>query len=274
MFLFKYFRKSFDFKNLLTNLKLSKFKILIYFIFIIVIANFPLSYQTIKNNGGKLDFIAESFKKEVPLNWDLPDDIIIKGGKLISNNDKKQYVNKHGNITYIINLQKKLDNINNYKNHIILSEENILFIDDKANFLEVKGYLGFDNDEFKFKELKLASGQEKVAKFNEFGLSLEKSFSKYTIAYTLFRNIVVQIFINIIYVLILSCFIMLFKFKYEKFLSFGQTINFVVLAMGLPSILAFFIGLLSFPFGPVVFQLTVGLIIMMVLLINGRKTFS
>ncbi|VEU81133.1 DUF1189 family protein [Haploplasma axanthum] len=273
MFLIKYFKNSFEFPKLLKSLDKPFWKIIIYFIVLVLIANFPASYEAVKNDGSRLDFVIEDFSKEIPINWDLPNDIVIKGGKLINNGDQKVYKNKHKDITYIINNQEKITDITQYKNHIILSEESIIYVDGKGKFLEAIGYKGFSDDQFSFKELKISNQENQKILFEKFASSIEKSFSSYTVFYTIVRNNLTQILVNVIYVLILSGLVQLFRFGYQNFISFKDTIKFVVLSMGLASVLAFFSGLLSFPFGPVVFQLTTGMTVMLVMLIFGKKTF-
>lgn len=272
MFLVKFFKQSFTFKTLLKNANQKLWKLIIYFILLILIANFPATYDAFKSKGSRLDFIIEDFDSSTPLEWDIPENFKISGGLLITNGDTKEYINTHRDITYIINKQEVIEDVNNYKNHIIFFEKNLVYIDSKGNFLEAIDYTGFE-DVFNFRELSLSSMEDKVELFKVFAYSVEKSFAKDIVIFTVLRNNIIQIFINIIYVILLAALIQLFKFGYQDFLSFYDSVKFVILSLGLPAVLSFGIGLLSIGFAPVIFQLASGMTVMLVVLIFGKKTF-
>lgn len=271
MFIFKFFIKSFKFPKLLKSTNEKMWKIIVYFLILVLVSTFPASYEAVKNEGSRLDFIIEDFNREIPINWDIPNNIIIKGGRLITDDDKT-YVNKHLDITYIINNKEVID-AKKYTNHIIMSEKSILYIDGKGNYLESFDYKGFSEDQFDFLELELATGDEKVKLFQEFARSIEKSFATQIVLYTVLRNSATQIIINIVYVLLLAGLVQLFKFGYQNFLSYKESVKFVVLAMGLPATITFLMGIFVAAFAPVVFQLSMGMVVMLVILIYGKKTF-
>lgn len=273
MFLIKFFKQSFQFPTLLKNTNQKIWKIIIYFILLILIANFPASFQVVKEQGSRLDFLVEDFSKETPVNWNLPDDISIKGGKLLTNGNTTEYINNFKDKTYVINKQSKVDDPNNYKNHVLLFTDSVVYIDKDGNVLEGFNYKGFDMDEYSFKALKLAHGDELTNLFNSFANSIEKSFSSHIVLFTLIRNNIVQLLINVIYVLILAGLVMLFKFAFQDFLNYRQSVTFVVLSLGLPAVITFGIGLLSVAFAPVVFQLVSGMVVMIVMLVFAKKTF-
>lgn len=274
MFLIKMFKDSFNFKDLLINFNYKFWQVIIYFILLIIIANFPQTIEAYRNYGTRLDFVIEDFNEEIPYDWQLPNNMFIRGGKLVNNGDLDTYTYEHKGITYIINNQTKITDENDFLNHIIMSERSLIYIDANGNILEALDYIGFENDEFDFNKLNIATGEEKVLLYNEFASSIERTFQNEIILFTLLRNNVVQILINIIYVLLLALFIQLFKFGYQKFLSYSESIKFVILSLGLPAILTFLIGLLSPPFAPVVFQLSSGITVMLVTLIFGKKHYS
>ena len=105
MCLVRFFKQSVQFPTLLKNANQKLWKIIIYFIILILIANFPANFQVVKEQGSKLDFLIEDFSNEIPVNWDLPDDITVKGGKLITNGNTDEYINTFKGKTYIINKQ-------------------------------------------------------------------------------------------------------------------------------------------------------------------------
>lgn len=274
MFIIKMFKQSFKFKTLLINFNFKFWQIIIYFILLMLIANFPQTFEAFRNYGTRLDFIIEDFNQAKPYDWQLPNNMYIRGGKLINNGDQNVYVYEHKGITYIINNQTKIDDTNDYLNHIIFSERSLIYIDNDGNILEAFDYVGFENDEFDFSMLNVAVGEELNELYLEFATSIERTFQNEIILFTVIRNNVVQIFINILYVLLLALFIQLFRFGYQKFLTYYESIKFVVLSLGLPAVLAFLIGLLSPAFAPVVFQLASGMTVMLVTLIFGKKLYS
>jgi len=272
MFLIRMFKKSFVFKGLLKNVNEKLWKYIVYFIILMLIANFPQTLEVIRYEGTRLDFVVEDFETSTPTNWVMPSKIEIKGGKLVNNGDLNRYIYEHQGITYIINNTEKID-VNDYKNHIIFSEESIMFIDAEGNFLEEFGYRGF-TDIFRFIELNLASGEYKVEIYNDFARSIESSFSRPIVLYTIIRNNLTQIFVNIIYIIILALLVQLFRFRFQNFLSFIEGIKFVILSLGLPAVLTLIIGIFSPAFTPVVFQLSSGMTIMLVMLVFSKRTFS
>lgn len=275
MFLVKMFKDSFNFKTLLINFKYKWWQLILYFILLILIANIPLTLEAINNYGTRLDFIIEDFSSgEVPNNWEIPNDIQISGGKLINNGDQTEYTFEFKGITYIINKQGKIEDVDDFKSHIILGEESIVYIDANSNILENHGYIGFQGDTFDFYTLKTHSGEDLVEIYQMFAASIERSFQSEIILFTVVRNNLAQILVNIIYIIVLALLIQLFRFGYANFLNFRQSIKFVILSLGLPATLSFLIGFLSPAFAPVMFQLSSGLVVMFTTLIFGKKLYS
>jgi|SRR5690554_169770 len=273
MFLLRMFKDSFNFKKLLINYNYKFWQIIIYFVLLILISNVPQTIDAYNNYGTRLDFIIEDFEQEIPIDWEIPFNMSIRGGRLVNNGSNKVYINEHKGITYIINNQEKIEP-ENYKNHIILSEESLIYIDQNGNILESFNYIGFEKDSFDFDELRLSQNEEKVKLFQEFATSVERSFQDEIILFTVLRNNGVQILINILYVLLLAGFIQLFRLGYTNFLSYKDSIKYVVLSLGLPAVLSFVIGFLSPAFSPVIFQLASGMVVMLVTLIFGKKYYS
>lgn len=274
MFIIRMFKDSFRFKTLLKNVNYNFFQIIIYFLLIILIANFPQTLDAVRNYGTRLDFIIEDFNRSIPDGWNLPQNITIKGGRLINNGNLEVYTNEHEGITYIINNQTKIEDPNNYTNHIIMSERSLIYIDNDGNILESLNYIGFENDEFDFYRLSLATGEDKKLLFQEFAQSIERTFQSEIIAFTIIRNNSIQIFINIIYVLILALLIQLFRFGLQNFLTYLEGVKFVVLSLGMPAVLTFIVGIFEPAFSPVVFQLASGMTVMLVTLIFARRLYS
>lgn len=271
MFLVRYFRDSFKFKTLLITKDKTLVKSIIFFLLMIIIATFPMSLDAVKNRGTRLDFIIEHFRENT-LNWDMPSTFEIKGGKLITNGSNDEYIYEYKDITYIINFQGELNHLEN-KSSIIFQTDVITFINDKGEYMTGHGYQGFV-DVFSFKEFELASPVERTKLYEQFAENIEKSFSNQIVLFTVLRNTTVQIFTNLIYILVLSLLVQLYKFGYEKFMSYKEGLMFVLLAMGLPALLSFGVGFIAPAFSPVIFQISSGMIVMLVPLIFGKKIYT
>lgn len=274
MFVIRFFVRSFQFSKIFKSLNEKLWKYILYAVLLILIANFPASFEIVKEQGSRLDFLIEDFSTEAPLNWVLPDEMEIKGGKLINYGDTNEYINTHKGRTYIINKQDRITNIDDYLNHVILYESSLIYIDEEGNFLEDYNYKGFSIDNFSFRELKLANYEDQLLLYQEFSKGLEKTFSSKIVLYTLLRNNFINVIMNFVYIIVLAGIVMFFKFGYQKFITYFEAIKLVILCLTLPAVLAFGIGFLSFAFSPVLFQLASGMTVMLVVLAFGKKNFS
>lgn len=270
MFLINYFKDSFNFKELLVVKKRPMYKIIIYFVIIVFIATFPLTLEAIKNEGSRLDFVIEDFR-EVPVSWDFPSGLEIRGYKLNIEEDMEiHYIHKEINYYFI----GKDDIVyNDYLNSIVFLNDKIVYINENGNYMEGKDYQAFGLS-YQFDAFRNASQQQKYDLYQEFAEKIESSFSNQIVLYTILRNISIQLFANIIYVLILSLLVQLYKFGYAKFISYLDGLKFVIVSLGAPAMLAFIIGIFSAAFAPVAFQLFSGLVVMLVPLIFGKKIYS
>ncbi|NDB56041.1 hypothetical protein EB155_08570, partial [archaeon] len=68
MFLYRYFKHGFDYPNVFKKLIPINSKVILYFIILTFLTAFPLNYQIIREEGFRLDFIAESFQQSFPSN--------------------------------------------------------------------------------------------------------------------------------------------------------------------------------------------------------------
>lgn len=272
MFLVRYFVDSFKFKTILITKDKTIPKTIIFFILMVIIATFPMVLESVREDGQRLDFLIEDFRNNEINNWELPEDFEIKGGKLVTNNSDKVYQNTYKEITYIINYQGTIDyNLN--KNSIILQESTITYIDRKGYYMIGHGYRGF-TDVFSFKEFQFGSAEERTLKFENFANNMEKSFDRQIVLFSILTKLIVQMLTNILYVIILSFLVQLYKFGYEKFLSYKDGLKFVMLAIGPSALFSFAIGFLAPAFSPVVFQITSGIIVMLIPLIFGKRLYS
>ena len=270
MFIINYFKWGFDFPKLLNRRNLSLVKTLIYFLLLTFIANFPLTWLAFEYEGSKINFIEENLTSNIP-NWsDLPNGTIHLGG--FTDVELNGRVYQHQNYIYMFGYNDSIIHTPNV-HFVIFESDYIRYIDDKGNELISNGYSGFETV-IHLSELNLATGIERVELFTQLGNSIERSFSQYIILYTVVRNQTVQIGATFIFILLLSLIIQLFRFGFQNFLSYKDGLNYVILSSTLPSILSLIFGLILPGFAPVVFNLVLGLDVMLVLLVFSRKSFS
>jgi maltodextrin utilization protein YvdJ len=269
MFLVRYFKYSFQFDKMFIHLNEKFWKYLIYFFILSMINLFPMNFLIVKEQGWRLDFIEESLTSSTP-NWQLPETWSISGYKLITDTTT-QHVEVHDGITYIFNFQGTDYDLT--KKQIIFKESTIIYTNGDGARMVGYDYRGFA-DTISFLELNLSSGEERSQNYARFGQYIEESFGSYIVFYTLLVNTMTNMALNILFILILSLVIQLFRFGFSKFLSYKEGIKFLILVMGLPAILSFIVGLMEPAFSPVLFQFGMGLTTMIVLLIHGRKYFA
>jgi maltodextrin utilization protein YvdJ len=268
MFLYRYFKFSFSFSTLFTHGKEALWKMLVYLGLLSMMAAFPLNYLIVREQGWRLDFIEESFIQEVP-DWQLPNDCEIRASRLVcESNTKSTY--EHRGITYVFNGTDE-DLQTNLKT-IVLMEEAIVYVNAGAEMTS-EGYAGF-SETVKFRAINLMDGDEKDEAMQAFATALEDSFSSQIVFYTLIINSVITLLSNIMFILLLSIVLQMFRFGFSTFMTYGETIRFLILVMGLPAVLSLIVGLFIPAFSTVFFQLAMGLVTMLVMLVYGRKTFA
>ena len=267
MFLIRYLKTSFQLKEMIYRTKESTFKVFIYFIVLGLISVFPMNYLIVKEQGWRIDFIESAFTRETP-NWELPENCFIEFNQLFcSSNEETNLV--HQGITFIFNYQgggyDKLDQ------QIIFGKNEIIFTSNQA---EMKGsYRGFTT-KYQFSDINLLEGQAKEEAMIDFGKRIEDSFSPYIVFYSLMVNTIVMIATNLLLVFLLTLVIQLFRFGYTSFFTYRESFNFIVFATGIPSLLNFVIGIILPAISNVIYSMSLGLIVMVVMLIYGKKRFA
>jgi maltodextrin utilization protein YvdJ len=267
MFLVRYLKTSFQLKELIYRTKESSFKVFLYFILLSLISVFPMNYLIVREQGWRLDFIEQSFQKDIP-SWDLPRDCRIELNRLFCDSDTETIL-VHDDITFIFNYQGGGYELKDKQ--IILGESEIIYTSNQA---EMKGtYKGYTTA-YRFNDINLLSGQEKDEAMIDFAERLENSFSNYIVFYSIMINTFVMIGTNIILVVLLSLVIQLFRFGYSTFFSYKEALNFVIFATGIPSFLNFFIGIIAPGISNVIYSMSLGIIVMVIMLVYGKRRFA
>jgi maltodextrin utilization protein YvdJ len=270
MFIIRFFKHSVDYPNYFEHTKEKGWKVFTFFILVSLISLFPMNLLIVQEDGWKLDFIEQSFIAETP-DWQLPDDCRITANQFVCDTDTV-YVYEHDDITYIFNTESDEYQDNNEKS-IIFMKNKIVYTNGEGAYMTGYDYNGFD-ESLSFRSLNLATGEDREQMYEAFGASIETSFGNYIIFYTLLVNIGTSIGLYAFFVLVMSLVIQLFRFGYSSFITFRQTMKMVVFAMGLPSIISFIVGFIEPTFAPVIFQFGIGIILMVVMLKYGKKTFK
>lgn len=269
MFILRYVKYSFNFSKVFTRVSEKSYKVIIYFLLLSLIQLFPMNYLIINEQGWRLDFIEEGFLVETP-DWQLPENCRITLNTLMCTGSES-YLYEHQGITYIFNDQE--ESFDASIKQVIFRENEIIYTNGEGAHMIGRGYRGFV-DELNFQSLNLTSGEERQVAYLSFARQIENSFSPFIIFYTLLTNTVVSIGLNVLFIILLSLVLQLFRFGYSKFFTYKESLKFLVFMMGLPAMLSFIVGLIQPAFSPVFFQLGMGIATMAVMLIYGKKYFA
>lgn len=263
MFIIQYFKNGFSYQHVFKRLIPINVKVVLYFIILTFLSAFPLNYQIIREEGFRLDFIAESF------NTSIPDVMIDCEVSFAGINCQEDVTFTHQNVTYYI---ETYDESKVYEERsIILSNDRIYYLQEQ-NILESSGYQGF-SDTLDMGLLIFSDQVEKEVLWQAFGEGIEASFGPYIIFNALLTNTVIQFVIQFIFIIFLSFVLQLFKYQLSSFMTYSESLTFIVWMMTLPAVLAVGIALFEPVFASVIYQFLVGIVIMIVMLKYGRKYY-
>jgi maltodextrin utilization protein YvdJ len=263
MFIIQYFKNGFSYQHVFQRLIPINVKVVLYFIILTFLSAFPLNYQIIREEGFRLDFIAESFNTSIP---DVAIDCEVSFAGI---NCQEDVTFTHQNVTYYI---ETYDESKAYEERsIILSNDRIYYLQGQ-NILESRGYQGF-SDTLDMGLLIFSDQVEKEALWQAFGEGIEASFGPYIIFNALLTNTVIQFVIQFIFIIFLSFVVKLFKYQLSSFMTYSESLTFIVWMMTLPAVLAVGIALFEPVFASVIYQFLVGIVIMIVMLKYGRKYY-
>jgi len=226
-----------------------------------------MNYLIVREQGWRLDFIEESFKESTPT-WDLPNGCRIELNRFICPTDTETTL-EHNGITYIFNYQGGGYDLS--KKQIIFTHTNIIYTNRNAEM--VGTYKGFETG-LRFSDVNILSGVERSDAFIQFGSMVESSFSSYIVFYAIATNTVILTGANMLFILLLSLVLQLFRFGYSTFFSFKDSLAFLVIATGFPSVISFIVGLFLPGVSTVLYQFSIGLIVIVVMLKYGKKEFA
>ncbi len=263
MFIFRLFKESLYIHKIFTTLKPFGIKTFIYFIFISLISSFPLTYQIIREDGFRLDFIKEDFNQSQPNLNAFPCEFSYAG---MTCDRPIEFTFKE--ITYVFDQAYETDG----KEVLIFTSSEITYFKD-GNELVSRGYQGF-SDTVDMRVIAFGDQEDMMRVYQAFASGIEASFSPYVILYTLGTNVLVQMLIQVIFLFFLVLVLQLFKFGLSTFMTFSESFSFVVHMMTLPAIISVIVALIEPVFASVMYQFLVGIMIMIVMLKIGRKYYQ
>lgn len=269
MFITRFFKTSFSFNTMLTEVKEPFWKYVIYFLIMMMLVAFPLNYTIVSEQGFRINFIEESFVEQTP-DWVLPESCEIQAGAL-NCDDAETKIFIHQEMTYYIHAT--LDMVDENEKAVYLLEDRLIYTNGVGASMTGYYHQGF-LDRFSFRSLNLLEGAEKSAGYIQFAEQLQDCFSPYIVFFSLLVNTITTIGINMIFILLLSFVLQLFRFGYSKFFRYIDSLKFLIYTMTIPAILSFLVGWISMAFSPVIYQFGVGIITMMVMLTQGKKVFA
>ena len=265
MFLIQYFKRGFQFSKVFEKPLILNVKIIFYFLLLTFFSSFPLNYQIIREDGFRLDFIAQDFMDAEP-NVVIPYTEISMAGV----RSDEDYTFTHEGINYYVNLNNTYDET--YQSPaVIMGPDNILY-DNGNNQLLSQGYRGF-SDLILLHSVNVGSSEDNAIIWQAFGSGVEASFGPYIVIYTMMTNVLVQLLIQSVFIIFLMLVLRLFKYGLSTYMSYKESIVFIILMMTMPSVVSILVGLIEPVFANVIYQLLVGLTIMIVMLKYGRKHY-
>ncbi len=267
MFLIRFFRYGFNPSTLIPNASQKLWQAIIYFLIISLITLFPLNFLIVQANGWDLDFIKANISENTP-DWVLPEDMRIYAYKLDTDSDQS-YTFVNGELTYIFNATGNEDITSRT---VSFYEDRMIYSDGEGHQMIAYDYNGF-NDEVSFRALNLATGTERTEMYNDFGEMIEASFGNYVVLYSLLMNTIVNISVSVVFIIMLSLIMQLFRFGYQKFFTYKESVIFVILSMTIPAVISFIVGFIAPSIASVIYQFGVGIVVMAVMLKYGKKNF-
>lgn len=272
MFILKFFKESLNPKNILGLRKEKFYKVIIYFLFMVLVSLFPVNMYIMLDGGWNLGFMYQELSDEniiVP-NENFPDIRMNHQGLTGDNDEIIIYFE-----TFSLIVNGKQDKYDIEGKYVILQENTIVYSFDN-DIAPIKTSYSYLNDlEFRFENLNLAqTNVERVNLYIQLADMIEKSFTQLNIIGAIFMHSGAQLVSFIILIPILGLLVMLFKFRSTNFMSYLESIKTTIFSMTIPAVVSFVIGFLAFSLSTVIMQFGIGIVLMIVMIKFGKKEFS
>lgn len=264
MFIIRYFKNTLYSLKGIYSLKDEKFyKVIIYFVLLVIISIMPHNLEIVKEKGFKLGFISEGYNDNN--RYELYESSVIK----ISNTGIKVDDNFTIEVYEFDDFKLVID----YNSEYDIEDGIVLVL--KKDYTEyyskdgsvMKGdYSSFD-DEFYFSSLMFDD-----TTYSTLFTNLEKSFYPYIILFSIVVNVFSNLLMYSIMIILMAILLSFLKYRFSYFLNLKQLCKILVFSMTIPSVVVNVLGLFStFAFTPVIMNFSMGAISLLVLLKVGKN---
>lgn len=272
MFILKYFKESIKPKNILGLRKEKFYKVLAYFLLMVLVSLFPVNMYIMLEGGWNLGFMYQELSDETIIvpNVNFPDIKMNHQGLSGDDNEIIIYFN-----TFSLIVNGKQDKYDVEGKYVVLQESRIIYSFDNDISPIITTYSHLNDLEFRFENLNSAqTNNERVNLYLELADMIENSFTQLNIIGGIFMHSGAQLLSFIILIPTLGLLVMLFKFRSTNFMSYLESVKTTIFSMTIPAVASFVIGFIAFSFSTVIMQFGIGIVLMIVMLKYGKKEFS
>lgn len=276
----KFILNSFTLKGIYSNKKAKGLTVFLYFLIITFVTTFPLNSQIVRNNGwDELSAITLAWKQSSP-SWlpdDLPNDVVFSSnGMTMPIEDTYFFQSKYEEEFYTLIINpventsdsssiytydgiKSVDEDGNpilipYTRTILLCKDKVIYYYEDDLF--IKGDYQRINNPINLSSLKGINKSEAAGIFLSM---IDNCFSPYMVLANVLISTLIQIFLNVILVFMISGIFLLVKVNYQRITTYKENIKIVISAMTIPTLISFVIGIIGLmeitAFSVVLFQL-------------------
>ena len=259
----KLFVGGFTPKGIFAQRDVSFKKVILYFLFLVLVISFPLNLQITQSGGWDLYNFTAGIQSNHP-DWlpsQLPDDIEISSAGMVFTNAQVstfQTTNVHDETLYIIFAPVSTYYV--YTTSLVFEEYSIVYYNESGTKVFSVGYNNIKTPVY-FSNLKLMTESAAIDSFTEM---IDEAFSPYAVFKSIFLYTIITLMMNIVLVAVLSAIFIFVRVRYQKVTTFSQNIRIIVASMTIPSMVGFAVGILGFvefnAFSVVIFQFMTPLI--------------
>ncbi|MBU0997516.1 MAG: DUF1189 family protein [Firmicutes bacterium] len=259
----KLFVRSFTPKGIFDAKDSSRGKIVIYFIFLMLLVSFPLNLQIFRSGGWDLYNFTAGIQQSAP-DWlpnQLPSDIEISRYGMYYENESVSYfetTNVNQEVLFIVfstGLEYTITD-----RTLAFEPDQIVYYDDAASEVFAIGYNNIHTT-VRFSELKQLTQSEAVEIFSNM---IDEAFSNFAILRSVLLYTAITFGLNILLVLVVSAIFIFVRVKFQRVTTFKDNVRIVIASMTIPSMVGFIIGILELieinAFSVVIFQFMTPLI--------------
>lgn len=256
MFLIRYFKGSIVSLKKIFELREEKmWKVVIYFLLMAMVSIFPYNFKIVQEQGFKMGFVSEGYKEDAKNALKSSRAVKVGYAGLRCNDDFETEEYLFSNFKLIIDYKDtyKRDSKESMR-LVIMTANNVKYYNEEGIYMP-GNYEGFSRDLF-FSEF-----ISNEAVFEEFFSSLEKSFSAYTILFSVINYTITSLFMDALLLALMAGIFMMFKIGFNAYVSYFEMLKMLVLCMTIPTLICFILGFFDlFALTPVIMNFGIGVI--------------